>query len=114
VKEKKMGERKGKEKGDACRRFSRRRPRLVGHARSTFARRARKKGKIAPAPIVERRSRVVDTPPSGAGRDDDEGKEGTDIAKGAGQTAGVGHQNGGESGRGSGFRVERALLMKRF
>jgi hypothetical protein len=33
------------------------------------------------APIAERRSRVVDKPPSGAGPDGDEGKESTDIAK---------------------------------
>jgi hypothetical protein len=109
------GERR-KKRGDARRRYLRRRPRLVGHARAIFARCARrKKGEIVSALIAERRSRVVDRLPSGAGWDGDEGKEGTDIATGgAGQTAGVGRQNGGESGRGSGFRVERALTTKRF
>jgi hypothetical protein len=35
---------KAKKGGDAHRRYSRRRPRLVGHARATFARCARRKG----------------------------------------------------------------------
>jgi hypothetical protein len=73
---------KGRKRGDARWRYSRRRPRLVGHARATFARCARNKGEIASALMAERRSRVVDRPPSGAGWDGDEGKEGTDIAKG--------------------------------
>jgi hypothetical protein len=60
---------KGRKRGDARWRYSRRRPRLVGHARATFARCARKKGGIASALIAERRSRVVDRPPSGAGWD---------------------------------------------
>jgi hypothetical protein len=60
--------RKRERKGDARRRFSRRRPRLVGHARATFARCARRK-RIASALIAERRSRVVVGPPSGAGWD---------------------------------------------
>jgi hypothetical protein len=42
---------KGRRKGDARRRFSRRRPRLVGHARAAFARCARRGG-IASAPIA--------------------------------------------------------------
>jgi hypothetical protein len=63
------GERR-KKRGDARRRYSRRRPRLVGHARAIFARCARrKKGEIASTLIAERRSRVVNRPPSGAGWD---------------------------------------------
>jgi hypothetical protein len=44
--------------------------------------RKRKGNGIASALIEERRSRVVDRPPSGAGWDGDEGKERTVIAKG--------------------------------
>jgi hypothetical protein len=75
---------KGRKGGDARRRYSQRRPRLVGHAHATFARCARRKegGGIASARIADRRSRVVDRPPGGAEWDGDEVKEGTDIKKG--------------------------------
>jgi hypothetical protein len=65
--EKKRGA-KRERKGDARRPFSQRRPRLVGRARTTFARCARRK-RIASALIAERQSRVVVGPPSGAGWD---------------------------------------------
>jgi hypothetical protein len=45
---------------------------------------------------------VVDRPPGGAEWDGEEVKERIDIKR-AGQTAGVGHLNGGASRRGLGF-----------
>jgi hypothetical protein len=57
--------RKGRRKGDMRRRFSRRRPRLVGHARAAFVRCARRGGDCVGADRGGW-SRVGDRPPSGA------------------------------------------------
>jgi hypothetical protein len=56
---------KGRRKGDARRRFSRRRPQLVGHARAAFARCAGRGGDCVGADRGGW-SRVGDRPPSGA------------------------------------------------
>jgi hypothetical protein len=84
------GKEKGRRKSDARRRYSRRRPRLVGHARAAFARCARRKERGGGGNRVGADrggwSRVGDRPLSGAERD-------------GGQIR-VGCQGGGENGEG--------------
>jgi hypothetical protein len=76
-KEERKGRKKKREKKERGKRKE------MGERERDKERARKRKGKgIASALIAERRSRVVDRPPSGAGWDGDEGKEGTDIAKG--------------------------------
>jgi hypothetical protein len=76
------GKRRKKRKKEKEREKGKREKKRNGREREKERARKRKGKGIASALIAERRSRVVDRPPSGAGWDGDEGKEGTVIAKG--------------------------------